>query len=161
MAARVYVETSVIGYAASRISNNLLTAAHQQLTREWWDAHRPRFDCYVSQIVVDELAAGEPELAQKRLALIEGLAVLDVTPEALALARSLVDGGVVPESEWADALHISLAAVHGMDYLVTWNCAHIANAQIRGPVTDACEGAGYGAPIICTPEELMGDDNGS
>jgi hypothetical protein len=148
-----------VSYLAARPSRDLITAGHQQTTHEWWERRRRDFELYVSQLVLDEAAAGDPGAAERRAAVCEGLPLLDVIPEATALAAALVLEVPLPAKAGADALHIAIAACHGMDYLLTWNCAHIANAELRPRVERVCRGRGYAAPVLCTPDELMGGEN--
>lgn len=152
-----YLETSIIGHFASRLSRDLLTAAHQQLTQQWWDTRRQEFDLYVSELVVREAAAGDPAEAQRRLACLEGISQLQLNDACRGLARELVEGHAIPQEAVEDAVHIAIAAVHGVDYLLTWNCAHIANAQRRDAIEQVCRNNGYEPPLICTPEELLGE----
>ena len=107
-------------------------------------------------MVVQECKAGDPDAAARRLAALEGLTVLELIPEAQALAISLVREVPLPTRAATDALHIAVAAVNGIAYLVTWNCAHIANATLRPRIEAICRGAGYEPPVICTPLELLG-----
>ncbi len=155
MKPKVYLETTFISYLTSRPSRDIITAAHQQSTQEWWDRRRGKFDVYISQIVIKEAEAGDEEAAGRRLEVIEDIPEIEVLPEAVSLAQALVSNGLIPENAAADALHIAIATVQGMDYLLTWNLKHIANATIRNAITDACRQQGYEPPIICTPEELM------
>lgn len=117
---------------------------------------RVQFTCYTSQTVIDEASAGDPTEAQKRLAVLATLPALDVTPEAGGLAQALLVSGVLPSTAVRDALHVAVAAVHAVDYLLTWNCKHLANAQIMRRMETVCQVHGHRMPIICTPEELMG-----
>ena len=153
----VYLETTLISYRVARPSRDLLIAAHQQATRDWWAERRESFECYVSQVVIDEVSGGDPEEAKTRLAIISSFPVLEVTEEAEFLAEAIVSGGVIPRRAVRDAAHIAIAAVNGMDYLLTWNCKHLANAQIIRRVGSVCNREGYDMPVICTPEELMGE----
>jgi len=155
MKPKVYLETTFISYLTSRPSRDIITAAHQQSTQEWWDGRRDKFDVYISQIVIQESGYGDDVAVERRLKIIEDISEIEVLPEAVNLAQALVSGGFVPERAAADALHIAIATVQGMDYLLTWNLKHIANATIRNAITDACRQQGYEPPIICTPEELM------
>lgn len=152
----VYLETSFISYLVARPSGDLLVAAHQKTTQDWWSGRRHQFSCYVSQVVIDEASAGDPAEAQKRLAVIISLAALDITPEAEALTQAILASGVLPLFAARDAAHVAVAAFHGVDFLLTWNCKHLANAQIMRKIESVCRASGYRMPIICTPEELMG-----
>lgn len=152
----VYLETTFISYLVSRPSRDLLVAAHQQTTQEWWIERREKFECHVSQVVIDEASAGDPEEAKKRMAMIGSFAVLEVTEEAESLTGAIMVSGVIPPHAVRDAAHIAVAAVNDMDYLLTWNCTHLANAQIMRRLSVVCTKEGYNMPLICTPEELMG-----
>ncbi len=153
----VYLETTFISYLVSRPSRDLLVAAHQQATRDWWLERRENFECYVSQVVLDEVAAGNSEEAKTRVAIIGDFPVLEATEEAEFLAGAIVSSGAIPSNAARDAAHIAIATVNGMDYLLTWNCKHLANAQVVRRVAVVCNREGYDMPVICTPEELMGE----
>ncbi len=155
----VYIETSIIGYLTSRFSRDLVTAAHQQITAEWWEDQRSKFDLHISQFVLRECGAGDQQFAAKRLALVQNLPVLPATPEALALAQMLTKNGPLPKKSEVDALHLAVAAVNSVNYLLTWNSKHIANAAMRPRIEALCRQAGYEPPTICTPEELMEEEN--
>ena len=152
----VYIETTIISYLVSRPSRDLLAAAHQQITQEWWDRQRQSFACYISQVVIDEVQAGDDDAAKRRMETIAGLRVLEATIEAEALTRAIVKARAIPKRAVRDAAHIAVAAVNNMDYLLTWNCRHLANGQIIRIVSGICAVHGYRLPVICTPEELMG-----
>jgi len=151
----VYIETSVISYLAARTSRDLIVAGHQQITQDWWDT-RQQWDIYVSALVVNEVGFGDLDAASQRLAVIENIPALAVDAAAVSLARQLLMEAALPEKAQEDALHIAVAAVNGIDYLLTWNCTHIANAVKRPLIMAICEAAGYRPPVICTPEELLG-----
>lgn len=157
MKSKVYLETTIISYLAARPSRDLIVAAHQQLTEDWWESRRHHYDLFVSELVIREAGIGDKGAAQKRIATLESITVLKLAEDALYLAMELLRRGLMPERATEDALHIASAAVHGMDFLLTWNCRHIANAEIRAGVTSICFTRGYEAPVICTPEELMGE----
>lgn len=156
MKPKVYIETTIISYLAARPSRDLIVAAHQQITREWWDQNRLRFDVFVSQLVLEEAAEGDQQAARLRLYVARALPVLRVTEEATGLSRQLTRRRTLPTSAATDALHIAIATVHEMDYLMTWNCRHLANAEIQSAISVLCDSLGYHPPRICTPEELMG-----
>lgn len=157
MKPKIYLETTIISYLSARPSRDIVVIAHQQITQEWWDRHRHNFDLYVSQLVVQEARAGDAEAAERRLKMLTEFALLELNNQALQLAHSLVEKSALPQSAVEDALHIALATVHGMDYLLTWNCRHIANAATRNRIVKLCRYKGYEPPTICTPEELLGD----
>jgi PIN domain len=157
VAAKIYLETTIISYLAARPSKDLITAAHQQVTRDWWQYRRRDFDLFSSQLVIQESSAGDAVVAQTRLQLLSDISLVQVNVDCVSLARALVERGPIPEKAAVDALHIAIATVHGMDYLLTWNCKHIANAEMQTAVNRICRSAGYEPPVICTPEELSGD----
>lgn len=157
MKAKVYLETSVVSYLASRPSRDLIVAAHQALTLEWWEARRHDFELVASIYVIEECAQGDADAAKRRLGLIEGVAILPVSEQAEALAAALLVGSALPWNARLDALHIACAALNGIDYLLTWNCKHIANFERLPAVERICRENGYEPPRICTPAELMGD----
>jgi hypothetical protein len=152
----VYLETTFISYLVARPSRDVIVAGHQQSTQEWWANRRGEFDCSVSQVVIDEASVGDPAEVQKRLAIIGALPALDVTETAEALTRAIMAASILPPHAFPDAAHIAVAAVHAVDYLLTWNCKHLANVQIARRIAVVCEKLGHRTPIICTPEELMG-----
>lgn len=149
----LYLETSIVSYLTARPSHDLIRAAHQQVTRDWWEM-RSHFELYVSQLVLDEAGAGDKEAAKRRLSALQEASLLNLTPEAGRLARGILDQGGMPAKARVDAVHVALAAVHGLDYLLTWNCTHIANAATRGKIEAVCRAAGFEPPVICTPIEL-------
>lgn len=157
MRSKLYVETSVISYLTARPSRDVISLAHQELTREWWQRAASEFDLFASRLVVAEAQLGNPAAADARLAVLQPITLLAETAESRALARKLLAAGGLPAKAASDALHIAVATVHGMDYLVTWNCKHIANARMLRFVTAACQTAGFEPPVICTPEELAED----
>lgn len=156
MKPKVYVETTIVSYLASKPSRDLITAAHQQITHDWWETRLDDFDVYISQFVLDEAGAGDADAAAKRLALLASFLLLDATPEALDLAQALVERGAIPPRKATDAAPIAVATVHHIQFLLTWNCTHLANAEILAQVQAICTQLGYAAPIVCTPEELLG-----
>jgi hypothetical protein len=156
MMSTVCLETSVISYLAATPSRDLLTAAHQQITHLWWRTRRSSFDLFVSQLVLDECVAGDSDAAERRMVFLANLPLLDIDSEVTTLARYFVQKVPLPERAAADALHIAAAVRHGIDYLLTWNCKHIANAELRLRINSACITHDYSPTILCTPEELIG-----
>lgn len=155
MKPRVYIETSIPSYLTSRLSNDLRVAANQSTTIEWWETRRPDFDLFVSELVIAEAGLGDPEAARKRLEVIVNLPNLSVTEPVRTLANALVKEGPIPSSAEVDAYHIAIATVNGIEYLLTWNCTHIANAIMRPGIEEVCRQKGFEPPTICTPQELM------
>jgi hypothetical protein len=155
----VYLETTIFGYLAMRGSGMLRVAANQQTTRDWWDDHRQRFDLFVSRFVVDECSDGDPSAARERLVYLEGIPLLQMSEEIGSLAESLLGSVPLPDKAGIDALHISVAAVNGIQYLLTWNCKHIANPSMRPRIERLCREMGYEPPTICTPQELLEIDD--
>jgi len=157
MAKRVYIETTIASYLAASPSRDLLQAARQQITHEWWNNQRHDYDLCISQIVLDEAAAGDIGAAKRRLPFLDGLPLLDLTEPVSDVAKAIMDSGLLPQRATRDAVHIGVASVHGIDILLTWNCRHIANAAIMRQMGTIVAGCGYELPILCTPEELLGD----
>ena len=155
----VYIETSVVSYLTARPSRDVVIAAYQEVTREWWRRAPRRFDLVASELVVTEAGAGDTDAARTRLKSLEAVTLLDATSDAEELARNLLDLGAVPRKAAADAAHIAIAATNGVDYLITWNFQHIANATMRSRIERVCRRAGYEPPVICTPNELMEPDD--
>ncbi len=152
----VYIETTVVSYHVARPSRDLIVAAHQQITQEWWE--RRLADChgFISELVIQEASQGDSAAVAQRLAALEGFAVLSITSEAEQLAATYLANIPLLESAIRDALHLAVASVSGMEYLATWNCAHIARAEVRQAVRRQNDELGLDTPTICTPEELLG-----
>lgn len=156
MSETVYIETSVLGYLTARPSRDLIVAANIELTREWWDTRRNDFQLYASQAVVQEISQGDTAIASQRLEILSNLSLLDLNQFVLDLAEQFLGRSNLPAKANVDAVHIAVATVHGMDYLLTWNCKHIANAQIQRKLAEISFDGGYELPILCTPYELLG-----
>ena len=154
---KVYIETSFISFLSSKPSRNLVAMAWQQVSLDWWECRRPLFDLYTSELVIDEAKRGDRKAAERRLTFIEQLPVLNVSDSAIALAQRFLDEGAMPAKAFGDALHVALAVVHHMDYLLTWNCRHIDNAQTKAMIRRLCIREDLSFPEICTPQELMGE----
>ena len=153
MKPKVYLETSIPSYLTAWRSRDLIMAANQEITKEWWE-NRDQFELYISALVLQEAGAGDPDAAQKRLEQLDDIPELDITEEVEQLANILIQKVPLPAKARIDALHIAAAALNGMDYLLTWNCSHIANAVLRQKIEAVCRELGYEPPTICTPQEL-------
>jgi hypothetical protein len=154
----VYIETSIVSYLTARPSRDLRAAAWQQITAQWWATGRPKYEVFTSELVVAEASAGNPEAAASRLGVLSGIGGLPVDQEVRALAARLIEGGGVPPEAELDALHIAVACVHEVDYLLTWNCRHINNPAAKPIIRSICATAGYACPEICTPLELLAEE---
>jgi len=159
MKPKAYIETTVVSYLCAHPSRDVVIAGHQQITRDWWSTAEERFELVASQLVVDEANAGDPIAATRRQAALELVTLLDATDEALSLAQELVGSGAIPANSPEDAAHIAIAVANGVEYLVTWNCRHIANAILRSRIERVCRDRGYEPAVICTPDELMEPEN--
>jgi len=153
--ATVYIESSVISYLTARPSKNALQAERQRLTRLWWRKLRPQFDCYVSDTVIKEISEGELLMAKKRVTAVRTIPRLAASDFAADLTEEILKRGFLPPKAAKDAAHIAIATTSGMDFLVTWNCTHIANAHVERQVAKICVAHEYEFPVICTPEQLM------
>lgn len=151
----VYIETTVASYLTARATRDMIAMARQQITMAWWEARLADFSPVVSQLVLDEAARGDTEAAQRRLLVLARFPLLEVTAECLRLARKFIRPGAMPEKAKDDALHLAISAVHRVDYLLTWNFRHIANAESRRLLERICTQSGYSFPSISTPDELM------
>lgn len=155
--ATVYIETSIVSHATSRPSSDPNIAALQVQARDWWRIERPKFDLVTSQLVINEASAGDPEAASDRLDLLDGIPLVPITDEVRKIADALVSPSLMPQQAAADALHVATAAYAGVEYLLTQNCWHIANAKILPRVYEMLANLGFGGLLICTPAEFLGD----
>jgi len=152
----VYVESSVISYLTSRPSNDLIKSARQAITDNWWQNQKDKFEVYVSELVELEISKGNPEAANLRLKVTEDIPNLDISSQAKEIAKELIKTKAVPENSTEDALHIAIATVHGVQFLLTWNFKHINNAEKKSKINHVLQELGYVPPILCSPEELGG-----
>ena len=157
MKPKVYIETSVVSYLSGRLSRDVVVVGRQEITREMWPLLRAQFDCCVSVLVREEVERGDPEPAGSRLVAFEGITVLAISKEARDLAKAMIENRLIPLNFPEDALHIAIAATHGMDYLLTWNFKHLNNVQTKGRIADFIEDSGYELPLVCSPDELFGE----
>ena len=157
MAKRVYIETTIPSYLAARPSRDLLQAARQQIAHTWWNDASQNYDLCISEIVLEEVASGDADAAQRRLPFLQGLPLLDLTEAVNDVAKAILESGLLPREATRDAIHIAVSSVHGIDILLTWNCRHIANADIMRELRTIVANCGFELPILCTPEEFLGD----
>ena len=154
MSVTVYVESSVISYLASRPSRDLVTAARQTITLEWWEERRRQYEVYISTLVEEEISRGDSSAAKRRLAYVAEIPALEVTDQVNTLAKDLLKQRAVPKNSAEDALNIGIAAATGMEYLLTWNFKHINNAETKTMIAKVIEAHGFVSPVLCSPEEL-------
>jgi len=153
----VYLETSIVSYLVADPSRDLVTTANQRVTQDWWQQRRETFVCLISQEVIAEASRGDPEQVRRRLAVLSSLPRVAVNADALELARLFLGTGCLPPRAARDAVHLAVATVMATDYLLTWNCRHLANAQILKRLEQEAQRARRILPRVCTPLELMGD----
>jgi hypothetical protein len=152
----VYLETTIPSYLVARQSKNLRLAADQAATHEWWNERRHEYKLYVSAAVLTEVEAGDPEVASKRVAVLDGIPELTAKNEISGLANLLLSRQIIPAVAAVDAVHLAYSAVYAVDFLLTWNCKHIHNLKLERRIEATCNDLGYTCPIICTPAELLG-----
>jgi predicted nucleic acid-binding protein len=156
MKPKVYIETSIISYLTSRPNRDLIIAAYQQVTHEWWDTQKQNFDLFISQMVIQESSAGDEQAVKRRLQALENIPLLSLHDDTtMRLANALVQRKAIPQKAISDAVHIAIATTNGMDYLLTWNFKHIANAVMRQKIEHVCRENGYDPPVLCSPQELL------
>jgi hypothetical protein len=153
----VYIETTIVSYLVARSSRDLVLSAHQQVTREWWEFERAKYRCIASEEVVREAVQGEREMAQARIKALEEVEIIRITAEVEAMAATYMATGALPPTMRPDATHLAAATLSGADYLLTWNCRHLANAHVLRRLQKEAERRGWQLPGVCTPMELMGD----
>ena len=154
----VYIETSIVSHASAWPSSDIQIAALQHQAREWWSTERLKFELVTSQLVIDEASAGDSSAAAERLKLLDGLPTVQIDNDVRSLARAIVSASLMPQKAAADALHIAAAAVAGIQYLLTLNCKHIANAHELPRIYRLLDEHGFGQLLICTPAEFLGGD---
>ena len=152
---KLYLETTIPSYLTARTSRQLVAARMQNITKRWWNAWRTQFEIYVSDIVIKEATEGDPQAAQRRQAVLDNFTVLESDDDSRVFAAQIVDICRLPIQAIDDAEHVALAAMRGLDFLLTWNCAHLANPHIVSKIRLVCKSEGYSCPTICTPEQLM------
>ncbi|HZL77898.1 MAG TPA: type II toxin-antitoxin system VapC family toxin [Candidatus Limnocylindrales bacterium] len=153
----VYIETSVVSYLVARPPAR--TVAHQWhvWTKDWWRLRRPFFECVISAEVLREAAAGDPKANRQRLEALSTLTVLRRTRAVDELTEAFRSAGALPAKAKADATHLAVATSHRVDYLLTWNMKHLANALILRRLRPVAEQHGHSLPVVCTPLQLMGE----
>lgn len=156
--ATVYIETSIVSYLRQRPSSQVVMAARQILTHQWWNDERSNYELVTSQYVLDEASAGDPVLAADRLCSLSGIPLLPLDPQIGVIANEIMSRAILPPKAAVDALHIAAVVHHGVEYLLTWNCRHIANAKVLPRIRDVLNDLGVFIPIICTPEEMVDND---
>ena len=154
----VYIESSVISYITARPSRDVVTSARQAISIEWWDEYKSSFDIYISELVLEEIGTGDSSAAQKRLSVVDEVPILETTENAKNLAKTLISQHAIPKTSLEDALHIAIATIQGIDFLLTWNFKHINNANTRDKIHEIITDLGYKSPVLCSPEELINEE---
>jgi len=157
--ATLYIETSIVSYLRQRPSSQVVMAARQLLTDQWWHDEREKYELVTSQYVIDEASEGDPDLAAERLESLDGIPLLPLDPRIGVIANEIIARAILPPTASVDALHIAMVAHHEIQYLLTWNCKHIANAKILPRIHQVLTDLGCPIPIICTPEEMVDDES--
>ena len=134
-------------------------AGKQEVTRQWWESRREKYQLFISQYVLDEAAGGDETAAARRIEAIRDIDVLEVDEEVIRLTAAILSTGLIPAKSQTDAAHMAVAARHGIEFLITWNCVHIANAEILAKFNFVVAAAGYDLPTVCTPDELFGGED--
>ncbi len=155
MKSTLYLETTIPSYLKAKHSRDIIQTARQQITSEWWDNRLNDFDIYISQIVIDEASEGDPSASAKRMEVIKDFPLLEITEEVINLADKIIKEKIIPEKAVRDALHIATSTFHEITFLLSWNCKHIANAEIIKRLQKTVAVEGFELPVICTPEELL------
>ena len=156
---KVYLESSVVSYRVARPSHDVIVAGHQKVTHVWWDNHLTEYEVCVSEFVLEEIQRGDADASSERVKIASGFAILPASAEVAPLAAEYMRELQLPNKALYDTLHIAIASVHGVEYLLTWNCRHIANAHLRRRISEINMRMGIFTPIICTPEELLDEDD--
>jgi hypothetical protein len=152
----VYIESTIISYLTARPSRDLIVAAHQQMTIEWWEEVRPKVEGFISLFVNQEISRGDEEAARKRIQAVKDLPVLEINDEIQKLAEKYFIELEIPEKAKLDAAHLAVAVWHEMDYLLSWNCRHIVSGRVKKSLEEINATLNLKTPVLCTPEELMG-----
>ena len=152
-----YIETTIVSYLVARPSRDLVLSAHQQVTREWWENERVHYHCIASEEVAREAMLGDTGMAQARIKVLADVQIVGITAEVEAMAATFMSTGALPPTMRPDATHLAAATLSGADYLLTWNCRHLANAHVLRRLQKESERRGWQLPGVCTPLELMGD----
>ncbi|MCX7047883.1 MAG: type II toxin-antitoxin system VapC family toxin [Candidatus Sumerlaeota bacterium] len=155
----LYLETSVPSILTARPSRNIILLAKQQITRIFWEKRLHRFEAYISEFVIDEVSKGDKAAAEARLKAVKPFPLLTTTDVTRDLAKRYMQAGIIPAKKVLDAFHIAIAATYSIDYLLTWNCAHIASLQVQTRLRQIHQQLGLSLPFICSPEEAIDDEN--
>jgi hypothetical protein len=151
----VYIETTIVGHLTARLTADAVVAGQMLATRKWWKDSRAHFEIFTSELVLAEASRGDPDAASERLDALAGVPLLSIPEASADLADALVARNALPFKARVDAAHVAIAATTGMEYLLTWNCRHLANATLRSRIEQVCRERGFDPPIICTPLELI------
>ena len=138
----VYIETTIVSYLTAWPSRDIVRLGHQMLTRDWWDTQRNRFETGHQRIDDSRSFGRRCSGGGRTTQSLSGITTLNSSPATEALANALVAAFALPPNRLRDALHIATAAGNGIDYLLTWNCKHLANGLLRKRIEETCSKAG-------------------
>lgn len=153
----VYIETTVISYLLSRPSQNIKVAGEQLITQDWWNKTLPKLNPFISTFVLDEISVGDKEQVKKRIEVISKFEVLQQTSEVKEFAQVYIKTLQIPAKSKIDAFHLAIASIFEMDFIVSWNCKHIANPFLTNKIIKVNKDFSLPVPVICTPREMLGE----
>jgi predicted nucleic acid-binding protein len=159
MKEKVYIETSIVSYLISKSNRDIVISAKQELTKEWWNEYSGLYKMFVSDLVINEISQGDPLYSKQRLKIVNKIPILETTEQAINIAKVITDKKILPVKATDDILHIAIAITHGIDYLLTWNCKHIANAHIIKSIESIAKQFNKQIPVLCTPLEILGGNH--
>ena len=155
MPTQVYIETTIPSlYHTLRTDPESVARMHW--TRQWWAEYGPQFELLTSPAVILELQQGSSENTEKRLALVAGLDLLDITDDVEQMVATYVERLVMPRDPGGDALHLAITSYYGLDVLLTWNCRHLANPSKMDHIRAVNRELGLPMPLITTPLNYVG-----
>jgi len=156
----VYLESTIPSYLAARPSRDLIVAAHQQVTWDWWRTRRDEYELFISREVIGEIGRGDPEAAERRLELVAGLTSLETVDEIRTLAEAYERELGLAVGARTDLVHLAYAVLYETDYLLTWNCTHLANGHVIRRLVEVNAKTGRFTPVVVTPDVLLGRETG-
>lgn len=152
----LYMETTIPSYYTALPSRDIIILAHQEITRQWWREDKNNYNIHVSELVIEEALQGDSFASKRRLNVINKFKILSINKESEELGLYYIKKIPILKHAYRDAIHLAIASLNKMDYLLTWNCTHLNQAHLKGMIRKINNAQGVFTPVICTPEELMG-----